>query len=67
MISTTFARGRVNIDNGLYLRGLSTDTKPLLSPPDDPSAVLSNESIFEEIDTGKTFMYDLQNNRWIQQ
>lgn len=38
-------------------RGLSTDTKPSGAP---------NGSMFMEINTGKVFMYDAENDYWYQ-
>ena len=45
------------------LRGLSTDTKPTVYDEDIDSYV-DNGSIFIEIDTGKIFFYDLENEQW---
>ena len=42
------------------LRGLSTDEKPT----EIGERKLANGSIFIEIDTGKMFMYDLENEEW---
>lgn len=42
------------------IRGLSTDDKPNQYYNQD----IDNGSIFIEIDTGKVFMYDLENNQW---
>lgn len=39
----------------IELRGLSTDEKPTDSP---------NGTVFIEIDTGKIYMYDLENEEW---
>ena len=41
---------------GVELRGLSTDTKP--------TEGIENGSIYIEIDTGKIFMYDAENQLW---
>lgn len=41
---------------GVELRGLSTDPKP--------TEGIENGSIFIEIDTGKFFMYDGENQLW---
>lgn len=38
--------------------GLSTDTKP---------NNLTNGAIFYEMDTKKTYMYDEENHRWLEQ
>ena len=42
------------------LRGLSTDTKPKTIK----GAIVDNGSVFIEINTGKLFMYDLENEEW---
>lgn len=42
------------------LRGLSTDEKPQTIK----GAVVDNGSVFIEIDTGKIYMYDLENTTW---
>ena len=42
------------------LRGLSTDTKPT----EIGNKVIANGSVFIEIDTGKIFFYDLENEQW---
>ena len=42
------------------LRGLSTDEKP--TTLDDK--IIDNGSIFVEINTGKIFFYDLENEEW---
>lgn len=43
------------------LRGLSTDEKPTATTDGSP---IENGSTFIEIDTGKIFMYDLENTQW---
>lgn len=40
------------------LRGLSTDEKPTTG--------IDNGSTFIEIDTGKIYMYDLENEQWME-
>ena len=46
--------------NELEVRGLSTDEKPTkIDGKDTP-----NGTIFLEIDTGKIYMYDLENEQW---
>lgn len=40
-------------------RGLSTDEKPVKNVP--------NGSTYYEINTGKVFMFDLDNAQWIEQ
>lgn len=42
------------------LRGLSTDTKPT----EINDKKIDNGSTFIEIDTGKIFMFDLENEQW---
>lgn len=42
------------------LRGLSTDEKPTTFE----GKKIGNGSIFIEIDTGKIFFYDLENEQW---
>lgn len=42
------------------LRGLSTDEKPTIIK----GATVDNGSSFIEIDTGKVFLYDLENEEW---
>lgn len=41
-------------------RGLSTDEKPI----EFANKVIDNGSIFVEIDTGKLYLYDLENEQW---
>ena len=41
-------------------RGLSTDTKPTKANGKD----VENGSTFFEINTGKVFMYDAENDNW---
>lgn len=42
------------------LRGLSTDEKPTYFD----KKTIDNGSIYIEIDTGKIYMYDLENKQW---
>ncbi len=42
------------------LRGLSTDTKPA----EINNKTIDNGSTFIEIDTGKIYFYDLENEEW---
>lgn len=42
------------------LRGLSTDEKPI----EINRKKIDNGSVFVEIDTGKIFFYDLENEEW---
>lgn len=44
----------------LEFRGLSTDTKP----SEINGKKINNGSIFIEIDSGKIFFYDLENEQW---
>lgn len=45
----------------LELRGLSTDTKPT----DEIKAVyIDNGSVYIEIDTGKVYLFNLENTSW---
>lgn len=44
----------------LEFRGLSTDTKPTQLDNND----IANGSTFIEIDTGKIYLYDLENELW---
>ena len=45
------------------LRGLSTDEKPIMYD-EEIDSYIDNGSIFIEIDTGKLFFYDLENQEW---
>jgi CRISPR/Cas system CSM-associated protein Csm4 (group 5 of RAMP superfamily) len=45
------------------ISGLSTDTKPTVFTGDRTNYV-DNGSIFIEVDTGKLFIYDLENEQW---
>lgn len=42
------------------LRGLSTDEKPVTIG----GKTMANGSVFVEIDTGKLFFFDLENEQW---
>ena len=44
----------------LELRGLSTDTKPITLDGKD----IANGTTFIEIDTGKIYLYDAENEQW---
>lgn len=44
----------------IEFRGLSTDTKP----SEINGKKINNGSIFIEIDSGKIFFYDLENEQW---
>lgn len=43
----------------LEFRGLSTDEKPI-------NKYIGNGSIFLEIDTGKVFIFDEENQEWVE-
>ena len=45
----------------LELRGLSTDNKPTKIN----NSIIDNGSVFIEIDTHDVYMYDLENETWI--
>lgn len=49
-----------NNDREIELRGLSTDTKPTEVDGKD----VPNGTVFVEIDTGKIYFYDLENQLW---
>lgn len=46
--------------NEIEIRCLSTDTKPTINDNKD----ITNGTILIEIDTGRLFLYDLDNNQW---
>ena len=48
--------GAVKDKQEVELRGLSTDEKP--------TEDIVNGTVFVEIDTGKIYMYDLENEEW---
>ena len=45
------------------LRGLSTDEKPIMYD-EEIDSYIDNGSMFIEIDTGKIYMFDLDNTQW---
>lgn len=47
-------------EKALEMRGLSTDTKPTVLDNEN----IANGTVFIEIDTGKFFMYDGENQLW---
>ena len=53
-ISDTYANGAKLSE----IYGLSTDTKPL---------DVKNASVFYEMDTGKIFLFDEANKKWLEQ
>ena len=59
---TIFSQKDIDSNNKMEveLRGLSTDTKPKVIK----KAIVDNGSTFIEIDTGKLYMYDLENEQW---
>jgi hypothetical protein len=56
MITMYRKDGATSDSQEVELRGLSTDTKPTTS--------VANGTTFIEIDTGKIYMYDLENKEW---
>lgn len=74
MISIYKIGKRARVEDGkryvqLELRGLSTDTKPVVgSQLPYPITKLGNQvengSVFVEIDTGKIYFYNLSNQEW---
>lgn len=60
----TISNLKASASGGKYiigeLRGLSTDTKPT----EMNGSEISNGCVFIEIDTGKVYMYDLENEQW---
>ena len=46
--------------SAIEIRGLSTDTKPTTLN----NEAINNGSTFIEIDTGKIYLYDLENEEW---
>ena len=47
--------------NQMWIDGLSTDSKPTSSIE---GLYIPNGSVFTEVDTGKTFMFDIDNTEW---
>lgn len=64
MVSVYKSEKSKSVENEDYvtmeLRGLSTDEKPTTIN----EQALGNGSTFIEIDTGKFYMYDLENEEW---
>lgn len=56
MITIYRENGVVGDKQELEYRGLSTDTKPTEN--------VENGFVFLEMDTGKIYMYDLENETW---
>lgn len=56
MITMYRKEGAVKDKQEIELRGLSTDEKPTEN--------IENGTIFIEIDTGKIYMFDLENEEW---
>lgn len=55
--------------NTVDLRGLSTDVKPIVGTDDEGNATnawLGNGSTFLEIDTSKVYIFDKENNEWVE-
>lgn len=46
--------------------GLSTDIKPTTATIDHRSIALANGSEFIEMDTDKKYLYDAENQQWIE-
>lgn len=53
-----------NSTKEIEIRGLSTDEKPTAITIDGEEYPLANGTVFVEIDTGKLYMYDLENEQW---
>ena len=52
----------------LSYSGLSTDEKPdHYDAPDGSAKKIPNSSMFYEMDTGVLFMWDAENNEWLEQ
>ena len=58
MITIYREEGMTKEGQELEYRGLSTDDKPTEN--------VTNGSIFIEIDTGKIYMFDLENEEWME-
>ncbi len=56
MITVYRKDGATKEQQEMELRGLSTDEKPTEN--------IENGTVFVEIDTGKIYMYDLENKKW---
>ncbi len=56
MITIYRKDGATSDKQEIEYRGLSTDEKPTEN--------VSNGTVFVEIDTGKLYMYDLENQQW---
>lgn len=52
----------------LALYGLSTDTKPsVYRTPTGKTEGIPNASTFYEMDTAKLYMWDFENQQWLEQ
>lgn len=60
MITIYRKEGAIKDKQEVELRGLSTDEKPTELNNEN----ISNGTIFVEMDTGKIYMYDLENREW---
>ena len=60
MITVYKKDGVSNEGQELELRGLSTDEKPTTLD----GANMDNGAVFVEMDTGKIYMYDQENEQW---
>lgn len=56
MITVYRKEGLTKESQEVELRGLSTDTKPTKD--------IENGTLFIEMDTGKIYMFDLENEEW---
>ena len=52
-------------DSVREIRGLSTDKKPVNADLEE-GEIIPNGSVFIEMDTGKVFMFDYDNQRWLE-
>ena len=60
MITIFKKDGSTEEQQEIELRGLSTDEKPTKVDNED----IPNGTAFIEMDTGKIYMYDLENEQW---
>ena len=60
MVTVYRKDGVSNEGQELELRGLSTDEKPTTLD----GAKVDNGAVFIEMDTGKIYMYDQENEQW---
>ena len=55
--------GAYSTEEQMSFFGLSTDTKPIEVYK---NTAIPNASTFCEMDTGKVFLYDAENKRWLE-